>query len=250
MITISGNAITPAGMAHQYPAGSIQSKVLNKLSSSSTPYRYASENQLRFELDLRAGIVKAAIDLSRSKLAFRTFQKSFCNTDYWERTNEGGFLVKGGVKPSDAIRDIYLNSQMYGTECATAIVIIYYKALIDIFPEEKFNYLFQGIYLMDWEYLDSDLGIKHFKSTSDVLAGDCLYFENPDYNPLTPQWQGENVIDLGNGTYYGHGVGIRNAAGIIEVLNTLRKKDATKSAYLSGSVTRPAFKLLANNYYT
>jgi protein-glutamine gamma-glutamyltransferase len=128
-------------------------------------------------------------------------------------------------------------------------VIIYYKALVDIFPEEKFNYLFQGIYLMNWEHLDSDLGIRHYQSTSDVLPGDCLYFKNPDVNPITPQWQGENVIDLGNGTYYGHGIGIRDAEGVIEALNRQRRSDATQSAYLLGSVTRPAFKLLADKYY-
>lgn len=213
-------------------------------------YKYASQNQLKFELDLRAGIVNAAIELSKSKLSFRTFRKSICNTDYWERTNEGGFLVKEGIRPSDAIRDIYINSQMYGTECATAIVIVYYKALVEIFPEKLFNDLFQGIYLMNWEYLDSDLGIRHYQSVSDVVPGDCLYFKNPEVNPLTPQWQGENVIDLGNGKYYGHGVGIRNAEGVIEALNKQRISEATQSAYLLRSVTRPNFKLLADNYYT
>lgn len=249
MVTILGSVITPGSLAHQYMPDSIQRKVLNKLFLSSTAYKYASQNQLRFELDLRAGIVNAAIELSKSKLAFRTFRKSSCNTGYWLRTNEGGFLVKDGIKPSDAIKDIYINSQMYGTECATAIVIIYYKALVEIFPEQQFNYLFQNIYLMNWKYLDNDLGIRHYRITSDVLPGDCLYFKNPDFNPITPQWQGENVIDLGNGIYYGHGIGIRGAEEFIEALNRQRKSDATQSAYLSSSVTRPDFKLLADNYY-
>jgi len=249
MITISGTKITPDSMAYQYMSGSIPRKVLNILFTSSFAYKYTSQDQLRFELDLRAGIVNAAIELSKSKFAFRTFPKSFCNKDYWLRTNEGGFLVKDGIKPSDAVRDIYINSHMYGTECATAIVIIYYKALVDIFPEEQFNYLFANIYLIDWKHLDSDLGIRHYQSTSDVLPGDCLYFKNPDVNPITPEWQGENVIDLGNGTYYGHGVGIRDEEGIIEALNRQRKSGATQSAYLTSAVTRPSFKLLADNYY-
>jgi len=249
MITISGTEITPDSMTYQYMSGSIQGKVLNILFSSSFTYKYASQDQLRFELDLRAGIVNAAIELSKSRLAFRTFRNSYCNTDYWLRTNEGGFLVNDGIKSSDAVRDIYINGQMYGTECATAIVIIYYKALVDIFPEGKFNYLFGNIYLMDWKHLDSDLGVRHYKSTSDVLPGDCLYFKNPDVNPVTPEWQGENVIDLGNETYYGHGIGIKDAEGIIEALNRHRKSGATRSAYLTSGVTRPAFKHLAYNYY-
>ena len=249
MITISGSEITSDSMAFQYKAGSIQRKSLDKLSSSSVTYMYDSLKQLEFELDMRTGIVNAAIELSKSKLAFRTFRKSMCNTDYWERSNEGGFLVKDGIKPSDAIRDIYKNSHKYGTECATAIVIVYYKALVGIYTEEQFNDIFQGIYLMNWGYLDSDLGIRYYRSVSDILPGDCLYFKNPDVNPLTPEWQGENVIDLGNGTYYGHGIGIRNAEGVIEALNKQRKSEATQSAYLLNSATRPAFKLLADNYY-
>lgn len=249
MITVSGSEITPDSILHQYMAGSIQRKVLDKLFQSSITYKYTSQNQLKFELDLRAGIVNASVELNESELNFSTFRKSTCNTAYWERTREGGFLVKGGVKPSDAIRDIYINSQMYGTECATAIVIIYYKALVEIFPDEKFNYLFQGIYLMNWKYVDSDLGIRSYENIQDVLPGDCLYFKNPDVNPITPQWQGENVIDLGNGRYYGHGVGIRSAEGIIAILNRLRKSGATQSAYLSDSVTRPDFKHLADVFY-
>ena len=249
MIKIPGSEITPESMELHYMVGSVQRITLDKLSSSSVAYKYASLDQLRFELDLRANIVNAAIELGNSKFAFRTFGKSVCNPDYWERTNEGGFLLKDGIKPSDAIRDIYNNSNEYGTECATAIVIVYYKAFVGIFPEKQFNDLFQGIYLMNWGYLDSDLGIRYYQSVSDVLPGDCLYFKNPEVNPLTPEWQGENTIDLGNGMYYGHGIGIRNAEGIIAVLNRKRKSDATESAYLLDSATRPGFKRLADRYY-
>lgn len=212
-------------------------------------YKYDSFDQLKFELNLRRNIVDAAIELSKSKFSFRTFRKSMCNEDYWKRTNEGGFLLMTGIKPSDAVRDIYINSYKYGTECATAIVIVYYKALVEMLPENMFNELFRGIYLMNWEYLDSDLGIRHYHGVPDVLPGDCLYFKNPEVNPLTPEWQGENAIDLGNGLYYGHGIGIRRAEGIIEVLNRKRKSDAKESAYLLDSVTRPDFKSLAGRYY-
>ncbi len=249
MIKIAGSDITPESMEFHYMVGSIQRTALDKLFSSSVAYKYATLDQLKFELDLRGNIVDAAIELAKSKFTFRTFRKSMCNEDYWERTNEGGFLLKDGIKPSDAIRDIYNNSNKYGTECATAIVIVYYKALVGILPENLFNELFQGIYLMNWGYLDSDLGIRHYQSVPDILPGDCLYFKNPDVNPLTPEWQGENAIDLGNGLYYGHGIGIRSAEGIINALNKQRKSYAKESAYLLDSATRPGFKRLADRYY-
>ncbi|MFV2050776.1 protein-glutamine gamma-glutamyltransferase, partial [Metabacillus sp. YM-086] len=73
---------------------------------------------------------------------------------------------------------------------------------------------------------------------NDYLPGDCLYFDNPQFNPKTPQWRGENVIDLGNDLYFGHGIGIKTADGIIESLNKRRKAYATESAYLLSQVTR------------
>ena len=59
-----------------------------------------------------------------------------------ERTEEGGFLLKDGVKPSEAIKDIFVNSSLYGTECATAMVIVFYGAIVNVFPEEVFDRVF------------------------------------------------------------------------------------------------------------
>ncbi|MGE5630943.1 MAG: protein-glutamine gamma-glutamyltransferase [Caulobacteraceae bacterium] len=249
MIRISGNVITPEGITPHYPTGSKEGKIVNKLSSDSIIYNYASLDELRFELNLRKHIIDAAVKLNKSKFSFRTFRNSICNTDYWIRTAEGGFLVREDVLPSDAVKDILINSGKYGNECATAIVIVYYEALVQIFPAEKFNSLFPRINLMGWKYLDSDLGINTVIVASDSIPGDCRYFRNPDVNPLTPWWQGENVIDLGDGLYYGHGIGIRTADGIIQVLNSLRARGATQSAYMLDSVTRLGFRHLAGKYY-
>ena len=60
----------------------------------------------------------------------------------------------------------------------------------------------------------------------DYLPGDCRYFNNPDVDPLTPEWQGENAIDLSGGMYYGHGIGIKTADKIIEILNHNRIQDS------------------------
>lgn len=248
MIKISGSVITSQSIAIQYPLDSIERNIFSKIFSSSEAYEYDSLYQLNFELELRASIVSAARELHRSNLAFRTFRNSICNPMYWLRTNEGGFLLKNGVKPSEAITDIFINSYMYGTECATAIIIVYYKALLKIFPEELFNTLFSSIHLMNWHYIDTDLDITYYENKADYLAGDCRYFKNPEVNPLTPEWQGENVIDLGDGTYYGHGIGIGGAYKMINVLNLHRKPGATQSAFLMDSVTCPNFKYLADKY--
>lgn len=246
MIQISGDTIEPAALTEQYPADSIERDIIDILSSSSTAYNFNSRYQLEFELDLRKNIVAAARELYNSRISFRTFRNSTCNPEYWERTDEGGFLLKDQVKPSDAVRDIYIHGRMYGTECATAIVIIFYRAVLNVFAEELFNELFPEIYLMDWQRIDPDLGVNYYVNLPDYLPGDCRYFKNPDVDPLTPEWQGENAIDLSRELYYGHGIGIVTGERIIEVLNMNREPGSETSAYLLDSATRPDFKHLAS----
>lgn len=201
---------------------------------------------MNFETALRKNIVNAAILLNRSDFSFRTFRKSMCNTDYWKRTMQGGFLLKKGVNPSSAIDDIYKNSSKYGTECATAIVIVYYKACLDTFKSKIFDQVFPDIYLMNWHYVNRNLGITTIDNPPRYLPGDCRYFRNPQVNPLTPQWQGENVIDLGDGMYYGHGVGVTSGDRIITYLNENRIIGAYQSAYLLDSITVPDFEHLSS----
>ncbi|WIV13801.1 protein-glutamine gamma-glutamyltransferase [Proteiniborus sp. MB09-C3] len=250
MIRISGRPVTPENISNQYSLNSIQRDIITTMSSSNGIYDYESLSQLKFELDLRMSIINAARQLNNSNFSFRVFKKSFCNTDYWTRTNEGGFLLKSNVKPSDAINDIFVNGRKYGTECATAMVIIFYKAVLDSYPEELFNTMFSSIHLMNWHYINKNLDIGYYSDEVDYFPGDCRYFKNPDVNPLTPEWQGENTIDLGDGTYYGHGIGISSANGIIRALNRNRKVGATRSAYLMDSATRPGFKYLYSRYYS
>ncbi len=249
MIKIANSSIDPNTIKANFMQNSVENKILDILIASREVYNYGSQNQLLFELKLRKSIVNAAKDLNKSRFSFRIFRKSICNKNYWNRTNDGGFDLKDGVKPSEAINDIYIHSSLYGTECATAIIIVYYKALVDVFPEEQFNRLFSGIYLMNWQHLDPDLGISDFMRPADYLPGDCRYFKNPDVDPLKPEWQGENTFLLDNGLYYGHGLGIATGEKIIDELNKKRIHGSTTSAYLMNSVKRLNFRYLGSKYY-
>jgi protein-glutamine gamma-glutamyltransferase len=250
MIKILGEVITPNNIVSQYEPNSVGRKIIEMLHLSKKVYQYNSLNELKFEVDLRINIIKASRELNNSGIAFRVFEEAKCNEKYWVLTDEGGFLLKKDANPVEAIKDIFVNGRKYGTECATAIVIVYYKALADMLPENLFNELFPSIQLMDWKYLDEDMDLKHYAKLTDYLPGDCRYFDNPDVDPETPQWQGENAIDLGDGTYYGHGIGIKSAEGIIEVLNRRRKQGAKEEARLMDSATRPNFKYLADKFYS
>lgn len=248
MIRIAG-IITPLeNIVHYYSSEAVERTILEIMTSSSAIYEYSTWDHLKFELDLRASIISASRELHRSGLRFRVFSETMCNPKYWTRTDEGGFLLKQGVLPSAAISDIFENGSKYGTECATAIVIVYYKAILNIFPKKLFNDLFSRIYLMSWKDLDPDLGIRSYRNPPDYFPGDCRYIKNHEVDPKTPEWQGENAIDLGDGTYYGHGIGITTINGIIHMLNEHRISGSTVSASLLDSVTRPGFKHLANRY--
>jgi protein-glutamine gamma-glutamyltransferase len=250
MIIISNNIVKVDTFINEYKPNGIERDIITKMDLSSERYEYNSLNQLQFELKLRKNIVIEAIRLSKSNMKFATFRKSTCNLDFWDRTEAGGFILKKGITPSAAIEDIYINSNKYATECATAMIIIYYQALLNIFGEKLFNELFHEIQLMNWHYIDNLLEeAGYIEKRSDYLSGDRRYFYNPDVNPEKPEWQGENVIDLGNGIYFGHGIGMGNAQQIINVLNKYRIAEAKETATLLDTAARLNFKNLADIYY-
>lgn len=241
MIKYKDSEVDPQSLLSRYTKGSAEYDIVSLLSKSERTYEYSSEEELVFEIELRRHIINASLALYRGRLGFRTFHESKCNEAFWERSDNGGFVLKKDVRPADAIMDIFQNTRKYGTECATAIVMIYYKAVLDAYGENLFNSTFKEITLMNWQQMDEIMGVATYRRPSDYLPGDCRYFSNPDVNPLTPEWQGENAIDLSGGKYYGHGIGIGDADKIISVLNANRVEDAQASAYLMDTATRPDF---------
>jgi protein-glutamine gamma-glutamyltransferase len=233
----------PNELYQQWSLTGMEKAIIEAKSASAKTYDYASQHELQFELSLRKEIVSSANALYRSGASFATFAESRCNDHYWELSRVGGFKLKEGVKPVDGINDIYTNGSKYAFECAVAMIIVYYKAVLESLNEEAFNKLFNRLYLFSWNY-DEDLSLSSYKP-ADVFPGDVRYFKNPDVDPKTPEWQGENVVDLGNGMYYGHGIGIKNAAQMIKALNKNRKPGAAQSAFLMDQVTRPDFKRIA-----
>lgn len=250
MLIISGIEAGVEPLLKEYGEDSIEAIILNKMVSSNETFGYNSLNQLKFELNMRKNIISASVELNDGYMKFKTFKEAFCNETYWELTKEGGFKLKKDTTASEGISDIFKHSSKYGTECSTAIVIVYYRAILNIFPEELFNKTFGDILLLNWHSLDDDLRIYSHETEDTYLPGDCLYFENPDHDPKKQEWQGENVIDLGNGTYYGHGIGIKDEKHIVKVLNKHRKSGAKKEAYLTKYIARPNFKHLFSIYMT
>lgn len=248
MIIIGGNQAGRDAILSQLPSDRVQVRGAEIMLNSNAKYQFRSMEELKFELAVRSATVQAAVDLNNSRFAFAVFRRTRCNEKYWTREPDGGFRLNKDVSPNEAIKNIYEDSRLYATECSTAIVIVFYKALADVLPGPLFDALFPDTYLMNWQSLDSDLGLRTQQEPDQYMPGNCRYFKNPDVNPLTPEWQGENTIDFGDGNYYGHGVGIRNADQIIRSLNQNRKRNSTKSAYLMDSSTKLNYSRLYNSY--
>ncbi|MEK8131196.1 protein-glutamine gamma-glutamyltransferase [Paenibacillus filicis] len=221
----------------------VEQDIYNRKRNSPTPFHYASMEALLFELRTRAAIVASARALGRSGAVFEIFDLSRCNERYWSRTYNGGFELRPGVSPSAAIEDIFINGRYYAFECATAIIIILYKAVLDTIGREAFDRSFGRLYLYSWNH-DADLKLITSKGKGEAFPGDVQYFKNPQVDPRKMQYQGENVIVMPEGGYFGHGIGVTSAADIVSKLNRHRIPFATQGAFLLDEATYPDFDYL------
>lgn len=242
MITINQKVMEVDEVFSGKPSG-IKFQLVKMMGKSKRVYEYETLGQLDFELEMRIRILRASILMHKSGAAFATFATTRCNETYWNLTERGEIVIKPTVPPQIAIDDIFINGKKYAFECATAMTIIFYKAALGSIGKTMFNRLFAGLTLYDWHY-DEDLDLQIFNST-EFLPGDCAYFKNPDVDPKTPHWQGENAIVLARNLYFGHGIGIVRGQFIIDFLNTKRKKNAEREAYLTDVVAVPNFRYLS-----
>lgn len=239
MIVVAGMPI-PAHVPGLAGLGGTERHVFDAKYRSPQVYSYPAMEDLQFELAARSRIADAAVALERGGADFENFKDSYANSRYWDRTGQGGFMLKRGVAPADAINDIFYNGRLYGFECAMAVIIVLYKGILDVIGAGPFNRLFGGLYLYSWEH-DSDLRLITRENVPETFIGDVLYARNPDFDPKTPEWQGENLIKLGDDRYFGHGIGIGSAQYFIQSLNNNRRPGSNRSAYLMDQATYPDY---------
>jgi protein-glutamine gamma-glutamyltransferase len=201
------------------------------------------------DLAFRAAVVKAGKDLAASGASFAgSASQDKVNEVLWTKGYGGKmqvrkWLAEGGTgKPSVALRDIFENGNKYGFECATAMMVIYHKAILDHVGDEAFDRLFtepRNLKFFRWSIEDSDFtDVKRLAHVpSKLKPGSHYYYKNPDASEANSAFGGENVIYLGDGRFYAHG--IRGASGTFEVteaeildtLTRLRKPGATEKPY-------------------
>ena len=118
----------------------------------------------------------------------------------------------------------------------------FYKALLALYEEETFNRLFANLLLYTWDY-DQDLKLIT-KTGGDLVPGDLVYFKNPQVNPATIEWQGENTIYLGNFFLWAWRR-CKTKEEIIYALNERRVPYAFISAFLTDTITRIDSRLMS-----
>ncbi|WP_220126991.1 protein-glutamine gamma-glutamyltransferase [Bacillus sp. B4EP4a] len=209
-------------------------EIVHLLAEDSNVFEYRKFGEFNFEIQLRNRVIAAAIALDKSNVEFSTLEESESNKQYWRLSKDGTFTLQPGILPHAAIVDIFINGRLYAFECGTAIVITFLKAILDLIGPRNFDDLFSNLVLYDWHPPQNMALIIH--KGRDYSPGDCVYFKNPEHDESTPEWQGENAILLGNNLFYGHGIGITSAQGIITELNSNRKPFATISAFLTDHI--------------
>lgn len=209
-------------------------EIVQLLAEDSNVFEYRNFRQFNFEIQLRNRVIAAANALDKSNPEFSTLEESESNKQYWRLSKDGTFTLQPGVLPHAALVDIFINGSLYAFECGTAIVVTFLKAILDLIGPRNFDDLFSNLVLYDW-HPPQNMELSIHKGR-DYLPGDCVYFKNPDHDPTTPEWQGENAILLGKDLFYGHGIGITSSQGIIDELNSNRKPFATISAFLTNHI--------------
>ena len=137
-------------------------------------YSFRTADELSFDLNLRVNIIISALELFQSGFQFRTFQQSFCNPQYWKRTSLGGFELLPNIPSSIAIQDIFKNGKLYGTECATAMIIIFIKLYYHCMRKKLSIVYLQIFYFIHGTTTRSKA---HNKNGGDLVPGDLVYFK-------------------------------------------------------------------------
>jgi hypothetical protein len=183
------------------------------------------------EATVAKAIVDASHKMSSAGVSFALIKDHKANPDFWNVGPGGILTLKDGAKPSDAVVDIVNNGGKYGFECATGLVAVYYEAMLDLLGPQDFDRVAADIRLGPWQmeddlerlythsspkpgWAETDLG--EYKLT----PGNYYYFRNWDVtdDARARGWQGENVIYLGGGKFYGHGIGLGDGQMFIDKL--------------------------------
>lgn len=200
----------------------------------------------------QARVSKSMVDASEKMhaagISFQLIKNHKANPDFWNVDASGTLTLKPGIKASDAINDMLSNNGKYGYECATGLVATYYVAMLDLLGPKDFDRVASDLRIGPWD-MENDLErlMKEthpdggwnaevpLKNPDKLLPGGYYYFRNWDVTDEARArgWQGENVIYLGGGKFYGHGIGLGPGSDFVTKLKAESKPDGKTPSLLN-----------------
>jgi protein-glutamine gamma-glutamyltransferase len=201
---------------------------------------------LRDRVLIGSAMVDAAYAMAKAGHEFGDLE---ANPKFWKTSggSMGVMKLKPGVRPSEALRDIFAHPDKYRFECATALVALRYKAILELIGEKDFDRICGDLKIGPWQQENDAARVWKIEGRGEkadveaterdkkkIKPGDYTYFKNWDVSKkgFDEGWQGENVIYLGGGKYYGHPFGITTGEEIVRYLNENRKAGSKRSASL------------------
>jgi hypothetical protein len=195
-----------------------------------------------YDIQSRAATIDASKDMTaRMKQGNVSFQEDMdlqkFNPQYWEETKINGhtyWQVKPGIKPSDAVSDVFNGNVKgaYSLDCAASINLVLLKAKLDTIGAEDFNREYNGLTMRGWDkwmqnpvtgqWINDENGSLDWVSGNhnnnsgkpeNLKPGDFAYFRNLDIPEGSSADQGENAIFLGydelnRPMFFGNPIGI------------------------------------------
>lgn len=222
---------------------------------------------LRDQVLIGAAMVDAAYAMDAADHSFID-EDIVGNPRFWAVAHEseaavgqGHLELRPGVSPSEALEDVFANPDQYEFECGTAIVILRYKAVLELIGANDFDRVCADMVVGQWkadpnvqalwevESSDDGSGMPEEADDRDIAAirpGDYAYFMNFDVSDegAAAGWSGENVIALGNGLYYGHPFGVVADTEIVAKLNKHRNEGSDVDAALMDYRARMSARVL------
>ena len=211
--------------------------------------RKAIGDQKFREIQMRTHTVEGAKILDDARKAGQgmgfnaDMQNPTVNDQYW-KVVDGRVQVRDGVNASAAVDDVFKNPNKYSLDCAAAAHLVGLRSIRNTIGAGDFDRSHQNLSVQGWtarRQTEAANGSTFTRVSGDAgrrdaianrLPGDVGYFKNPDN--VSVAWQGENVIYLGNGQYFGHPGGIKSKDEWVNWMNDhARRPGATQEAYLS-----------------
>jgi protein-glutamine gamma-glutamyltransferase len=210
-----------------------------------------------------AATVAAGEEVGAAGFRFQEAAVPTANPKYWNIANdrrlEGaqGFKLKPGMRPSEAMDDLFKNPKQYAFECGMANNLVFARALQKLMGNERFDKNFDGLEVTPTfdtapgsigRYLEAggESGVP-LKPGTRILPGEHRYMKNGQWDATSARdaaWQGENLTVLlkdpttRQQRYQAHDLGVVAHDAMVQHLDEHRASGATTSAYLTDEWSR------------